>query len=590
MAFDGIVTNSLVKELKNKIVNGRINKVYQPESDEIFLHIRNNRENFSLLISASANNPRFHLTKTSKKNPMKAPMFCMILRKYLEGATILNVEQVSMDRIIFIDVSSRDELGIDSEKRLVLEIMGRHSNLILIDKESGKIIDSITRVTEDMSRVRQVLPGLTYNFPPEQDKKNPLTTCLDEFFYLLEIEKATTPVFKFFYFNYLGLSPLISREFCFNANVDKNTKIKDLTDDMKHDLFNSFKLEMDNINNNIFKPCLIYDDNQIRMKAFHALNLRQFGENAYKIYFNSISELLDEYFSKKDHYDRILQKNQSLKRIVQVHLDRAINKLNKQEKEFDKSKDREIYKVYADLISANLYHIESGSKEITVQNFYDENLANIEIPLDEKYSAPINAQRYYKRYSRLKNAYNRLKLQIPETKSEIFYLENILVSIDNSTEFGELEEIEDGLVKDGYIKKSKKKSKAKTIESNPHHYKTSDGIDILVGKNNRQNDRLTFKNSSRDDTWLHVQKMPGSHVIIKNNGQKLSKETLEIAGHLAAYYSSARAGSNVPIDWTERKHVKKPKGAKPGLVIYDNFETIFVTPDIKVIRKLEKIN
>lgn len=590
MAFDGIVTNSLTKELNKNLLNGRINKVYQPENDEIFLHIRNNRENFVLLISASPNNPRFHLTTQTKKNPMQPPMFCMILRKYLEGSTILGIEQLFMDRVIFIDIASRNELGISSEKRLILEIMGRHSNLVLIDKESGEIIDSITRVTEDMSRVRQILPGLDYNFPPEQDKINPLTSNKEDFFNLLDKEDPKTQIFRFFYFNYMGLSPLISREFCYEADVNRNTKIEDLTPDMKDKLFSVFKKDVDNINNNCFKPTLVYDEDEIRMKAFHALDLNQFGESAPKVTFDSVSELLDEYFSKKDHSDRIIQKSQSLRRIVQVKLDRTSNKLSKQFKEFETSKEREIYKIYADLISANIYHIEKGAKEITVQNFYDENLENITIPLNEKYSGPINAQRYYKRYSRLKNAYNRLNRQIPQTRNEALYLENILVSIDNSTEFDELEEIEEDLIKDGYIKKSRRKTKSKNIESKPHHYVSEEGIDIFVGKNNRQNDILTFRNSNREDIWLHVQKMPGSHVIIKNNGQEVSNETLETAGLLAAYYSSGRTGSNVAVDWTERKHVKKIRGAKPGLVTYDNFETVFVTPTSHKVRKIKKIN
>ena len=591
MAFDGIVTRSIVSELNNNIVGGRIDRVYQPEKDEIVIQIRSKGNNYKFLISASNNNPRFHLTDQNKKNPMEPPMFCMILRKYLIGSTILNIEQFLMDRIVFLDIASRDELGIDSEKRIVLEIMGRHSNIIIIDKETNKIIDSITRVSEDMSRVRQVFPGLKYNLPPLQDKDNPLDTNKERFLELIDAEKNSTQIFRFFYFNYHGLSPLISREFCYQADLDSRKKISELTNDEINILYKSFKESMARVQNNDFSPNIILNEQEDNILAFHALPIKQYEKvNGVIDKYDSISDLLDNYFYEKDLLDRIGQKAQSLRRTTKIHLDRAINKLKYQRLEYKESLDREKYKIYADLISANIHRIKTGSKEVKVQNFYDEDLEMITIPLDEKLSAPINAQRYYKKYSKLKSASSLLRRQIPRTKDEILYLENIMIGIENSSDVENLDETREELIKEGYIKGKVNDKKQRNIKSRPHHYISSDGMSIFVGKNNRQNDNLTFKTSHREDIWLHVQKMPGSHVVIRNAGKSVSEKTLEEAAVLAAFYSSARESNNVPVDYTERKNVRKPRGAKAGLAIYEDFNTIFVTPNRKTINNLKKEN
>lgn len=588
MSFDGIVTNAVVEELKNKLIGGRINKIYQQEKDEILLNIHNNRTNYKLIISSSSNNPRIYLTEYSKENPASAPLFCMVLRKHINSGTILNIEQVSLDRVIFIDVSSLDELGQASEKRIVIEIMGRHSNIILIDNNSYKIIDSIKRVNESMSRVREILPGIVYEQPPTQDKSNPLEYSEKEFVDYLANSKQNLKIFKFFYFNYVGLSPLISREICFHSNIDIDRTINSLNTNEKKLLFNSFKDFMDKIKNKNFSPTLIMDENMEPI-AFHSLDLKQFGLDN-KISLNSISKVLDKYFYRKDVSDRINQKSSGMRKSIGVKLDRTINKLSKQKNELLESKDRDKYKVYADLISANLHLIPNNKDRVDLQNFYDENMKILTVPLNIKYSPVDNAQRYYKKYSKLKKAEKLLFRQIPTTKHEIEYLENVLVSIDNSTEVEELDEIKQELIEEGYIKGNNKKNKSKKQKaSKPHHYISKDGFDIYVGKNNKQNDNLTFKSSHRSDTWLHVHDMPGSHVIIDHQGKDIPDSTLEQAGILAAFYSKSKHSNVVSVAYTQRKNVKKPKNAKAGMVVYNNFNTINVSPKNNLVNDIKKV-
>lgn len=345
---------------------------------------------------------------------------------------------------------------------------------------------------------------------------------------------------------------------------------------------------MERVKKEDFNPQLIKNEYGKDYIAFHSLNLDQFGSKN-KIYKDSINEVLDIYFTENHKLDRIQQKAQAIKKSVQVKLDRSLKKLAKQKEELLESEDREKYKVYADLISANLYRIEKGVSQVDLENFYDENMAKITIPLDKKYSPVENAQRYYKKYAKLKHAHKLLLEQIPETEDEIEYLENVLNHIDNCTEVVELEEIKEELIQEGYLKGKVKKKKDNKL-SKPHHYVSSDGFHIFVGKNNRQNDFLTLKTASKGDIWLHVQKMPGSHVIIKRENKEVPDRTLEEAGMLAAYYSKAKDSSNVPVDYTERKNVKKPKNAKAGMVIYEDYRTIFVTPREDYIDKLEKIN
>lgn len=588
MSFDGIVTHSVVNELNEKILGGKIDKIYQQESDEILLIIRNNGENHKLLLSASSNNPRIYLTKHSKENPSSPPMFCMLLRKHLAGGKVLNIEQYEMDRIVSIDISSRDELGEFTEKRLIIEIMGKHSNIILIERDSSKIIDSIKRVPEHISRVRQIYPGLIYNNPPIGDKINPIESIREDFLDLINNEEQNLQIYKFFYFNYLGLSPLISREICSMANIDIDRTISSLASEDINRLFDCFNRVMTLVKDKEFTPLYI-KANTKDIKAFHAVKIEQFGlDNIH--YDDSISSILDIYYRNKDIQDRIKQKTQAIRKNIKNKLDRAKSKLEKQIMELNESKDREKYKIYGDILSANLYKIPKGSTEVELENFYSEELESIKIPLDPKIGPAINAQKYYKRYQKLKNANNLLKRQIRESRNEIEYLENVIYNIDTSTEIYEIDEIKDELISEGYIKRSTKKKTQKKKLSNPRHYISSDGFHMFVGRNNRQNDVLTMKTAHKEDIWFHIQKKPGSHVIIKTEGKEVPDSTLEEAANLAAYFSKAQNSKNVLVDYTEKKHVRKTKGAKLGMVIYENFNSINVSPSEEIIDKLEQVD
>jgi len=587
MALDGIVIKNIIKELNTTILNGRVDKIYQPEKDEIMINIYNKGNTHKLLISANSSNPRIHLTNSSKDNPSSPPMFCMLLRKHLTGGTVLNVEQYEMDRIIFIDISSLDELGNMTTKRLVVEIMGKYSNIILVDKDSTKIIDAIKRVTSEMSRVREVLPGTIYTLPKQENKINPLSISQNEFFEQLAKQNESLKTHKFFYNSFMGMSPLIAKEICYLSNIDMDMPIGMLSNDDINRLYNTFLSVMDKVKNEKFSPTLIRKEYSEDYRDFYCLDIEQFGDDR-KVQMESINIVLDKYYTINDKLDRIHQKSQAIKKSIQVKLERSLNKLAKQKQELLDSQKREKYKVYADLISANLYRIEKGMEEVELENFYDENLSKITVPLDKKLSGTENAQMYYKKYAKLKNAYKLLLSQIPETEKEIEYLENVLNSLDNCTEIVELEEIKEELIMEGYLKGKLPKNKT-SKSSKPHHYISSDGFHIYVGKNNKQNDVLTLKTARKNDLWLHAQKMPGSHVIVRVENKPIPESTLLEAAMLAAYYSKGKNSNNVPIDYTEKKNVKKPKDAKAGMVIYENYKTIFVTPDKEKIDRMEKV-
>ena len=589
MSLDGIVTRAIVNELENTLKDGRIDKIYQYQRNEILIQVYNRGKNHKLILSANPSNPRAHLTDHTISNPSTPPMFCMLLRKHLMRGSILDIKQHATDRIIFIDISSMNELGQISEKRLIIEIMGRHSNIILIDKESGNIIDSIKRITHDTSRVRQVLPGIRYEYPATDGKLNPLSLSRSEFYSLIDRDRGDMRVYRFLYSNYLGLGPLISKEICFLANIGYDQSVRSLKPEKVESLFTAFVSVIDVIKSKDFKPVLIEDYHSDSYQAFYAIDIEQFEDHK-RIYPDSISRTLDLYYSRIIKSSRISQRTQTMKKEVNTILNRALNKLSKQKHELLESKDREKYKIYADLISANIHRIDGGMGEIELENFYSENMESIRVPLDKKLSPPLNAQNYYKKYSRLKNAHSLLIKQIPDTKGEIEYLENVLISIDNCTEPIELDEIQEELTKEGYLKKKGRKVRRKRVESRPHHYISSDGIDIYVGKNNRQNDYLTLRFARRDDLWLHAQNMPGSHVIIRHDDGQIPGTTLEEAAILAAYYSKGRHSANVPIDFTERKHVRKPRNAKAGMVIYNNFNTITITPDRKRVYNMKRVD
>lgn len=569
MALDGIVMHSIANELKEKLINQRIDRIYQINNNDIVIYFRKTK----LYISASGNSPRINITNQNYENPTNPPMFTMVLRKHLLGGIIKDVEQYKTDRIIKILISTLDEFYEPSEKSLIIEVMGRHSNIILLDKDDI-IIDSITKVNHTMSRKREILPKLKY-FPIEDDKYNPLelgkkdlTNIFKDLDSNKSIENTIFPLFT-------GFSKALGREIALRANLDPEFIFNELSLDEKIQLGEKTNNLLDEIRNKDLKYRAYLDNNKIL--DFHIIDLLNFS-GAESISFSSPSEMLDYVYSKINKDDKYNQQSQSLLKIINTNLDKANKKMQHQIYDLDEAKNRDKYKVYADILSANLHKIIPGQDRIKLENFYDENLEEIEIPLDISRTGPQNAQKYYKKYSKLKNAENLVSEQLSETKSEIQYLESIKSSILLTDDLENLEMIKDELIQENYIKRNKRtKKNIQKKEKGTFLEFSYDGHQILVGRNNKQNDELTFKVSNREDIWLHARNIPGSHVIIRNNGDEVNMQTIEYAAKLAAYYSSYRDSGDVEVDYTERKNVKRHPAKKPGLVNYSDFNTILVS-------------
>lgn len=586
MALDGLVIHSIVNELQSKLLGGKVDKVYQPENDEVVLYIRNNKENFKLILSASASNPRVYLANDYKKeNPINAPMFCMLFRKYIQGGNIVNICQIGFERIIKISVESFDELKEKTTKDIFIEIMGRHSNIILAHSVDNKIIDSAKRIPPSISRVRQLLPGMTYLLPPSQDKLNPLDSIsFDKFIEV--ISSFDGPIFKSIYSNFLGISPIISKEICFKTNINENISSKDCSIDDLNLLYKNFLDLFNDVKNNNYNPCIIIDNEKDRIIDFSCINLTLYSNLSF-VNNGSISNIIENYYKTKDIKDRIHQRSSDLRKSITIKLDRLYNKLKKQEQEIKESENANVYKVSGELITSYIYMIEKGMKSVDVSNFYDPNYETITIKLNKNLTPSENAQKYFKKYNKMKTAKTEITHQISITKEEIDYLENIILSIENCENLAELLDIREELGKVGYLKLQNKSKKETKLTTKPHEFISSDGFKILVGKNNKQNDHLTLKVADNDDYWMHTKNIPGSHVIIKCDKKEVPENTLFEAAMLAAFFSKSKMSSQVPVDYTKKKNIKKPNGAKPGMVIYETNSTIYVTPTEEVVAKLK---
>lgn len=589
MSLDGVVLHAITSELSEKLVGGRVDKIHQPESDELLLQIRNKSENFKLLLSASSSNPRVHLTKSSKQNPQTPPAFCMLLRKHLGSGKVLGVEQPSLERVVIIKFESLDELGDLTQKDLIVEIMGKHSNIILVDSSKNKILDSIKRVPVSLSSVRQVLPGLPYSPPPAQEKRDPLDVELEDVLSVLNASDENLSTHKALYLKFVGLSPLLAREICHRSGVDSERLLVLLDHSEKRSLAEGFISFYRDVRLCAFYPNVVRDRDNLDVLYFSSVKLTQYGDYPFE-HFESMSELLEYFFQSRDNRDRIKQKSSELRKSVSLKLERILNKVEKQRLEIAEAEKRESLRIKGDLLTANMHLINKGDSSVNVQNYYSESLDRIEIALDPRLSPSENAQRYYKKYNKLKTAHGLLAEQIEQSEVEIDYLQNIIYAIDNCTEVQEIDEIKEELVSEGYFKKSSLKNKKNSsAPSKPHEYISSDNYHMYVGKNNKQNDQLTMKSASKEDLWLHTKDIPGSHVIVKTNGDELPESTVLEAATLAAYYSKASQSSNVPVDYALRKNVKKPSGARPGMVIYENNSTVYVTPDKLSVSKIRKV-
>ena len=586
MALDGLVIHSLAHELTTKLVGGKIDRVHQPENDELVLYIRNNKENFKLVLSSSASNPRIYIDNDYKKeNPIKAPMFCMLFRKYIQGGIITEISQINFERIIKISVESFDELKEKTTKDIYIEIMGRHSNIILV--QNSKIIDSIKRIPPSVSRVRQLLPNMTYELPPAQDKINPIKgTSIKSFINILR--EFDGPIYKGIYSKFLGISPSVAKEICHRANLNPNDNGNDKTRDELSVLYRIFSDLFTNIKKDEYNPCIVIDENVDKVIDFSCINLSYLDGNKF-IKNDSISQIIEDYYKTKDFKERVHQRTADLRKSISIKLERLYHKQKKIEKELRDADNADEFKVKGELLTSYIYMIQKGMESVEVANFYDPNYSNIRIALNKNLTPSENAQKYFKKYNKLKTAKIELTSQIAICNEEIEYLENIMLGIENCENLEELNDIKDELIKLGYAKAPFRYKAKKDIDptTKPNQFTSSDGFKILVGKNNKQNDYLTLRIADPEDLWMHTKNIPGSHVIIKCAGKEVPDNTLLEAATLAAYFSKARLSSQVPVDYTMKKHVKKPSGSKPGMVIYETNSTIYVTPTEELVVKLK---
>jgi len=585
MALDGVLLSGVARELSQRIIHGRVERVLQPEADEVHLLIRNEGTNLRLLLSASASHPRVHLTAVTKPNPLSPPMFCMVLRKHLTGSKIVSISQQGMERILEFAFEGINELGDLVEKRLIIEIMGRHSNIILVD-QNRRIIDSIKHITDNISSVRQVLPGLPYVCPPSQDKQDPLTATRESFLGLLNAWNGSGRYDRFLTDTFTGLSKQSSQEILYMAF--KGDYSSEGWNSLNHNILaDAFLTFYSRVQSGDYAPVLLFDEEN-RPKDIFPFHYGVYDQGLLRP-FDTFSAALDEFYSGRDRADRIKQRTAGMSRVIRANLDRCEKKLAIQRQEIMEAERSMVYKLYGELITANIYNMVTGISEVSVLNYHDPEGGQIIIPLDAGKTPQQNAQNYYRLYNKAKKTMEKQKQMENETLEEIRYLESLAEHLVRAVDEAVIDEIRRELIAGGYVKGTPAKGRSKQQPiSKPHHYISSDGYDIYVGKNNLQNDELTLKFASGSDLWLHTKVIPGSHVIVKSKGGGIPERTLLEAARLAAWYSKARQSANVPVDYCPRRNVKKPGGAKPGMVIYEHYNTIYVTPSEKDIDALTK--
>ncbi len=573
MAFDGITIANLVHELKGALEGGRISKIAQPEKDELLITIKNNRENYRLQISASASLPLIYLTGKNKTSPLTAPNFCMLLRKHIGSARILSITQPGLERIIEFHLEHLDEMGDLCRKRLIAEIMGKHSNIIFC-REDGTILDSIKHVSASMSSVREVLPGREYFIPQTIAKADPLTVSETDFLALLA--GAPMPLQKALYSRLTGISPIMAQELCCLASLDSDHPANALTEPEMLHLYHTLTLLMEDVKAGRFAPAIVYEGET--PTEYAALPLTCFDGPRYsRKEYASISALLEDFYASRDAITRIRQKSADLRRIVQTALEREYKKYDLQSKQLKDTDKREKYRIYGELLNTYGYELTGGEKSFTCPNYYTSE--EITIPLDPQLTARENAQKHFDKYNKLKRTYEALSRLTQETRQEIDHLESISSSLDIAQTESDLVQIKEELMEYGYVKKRRAGDKAPRITSRPFHYISSDGYHIYVGKNNYQNEELTFKLANGNDWWFHAKGIPGSHVILKVQGQEeVPDRAFEEAGALAAYYSKGRDNDKVEVDYIQKKHIKKPAASAPGFVIYHTNYSLVASP------------
>ncbi|MCX4306768.1 MAG: NFACT RNA binding domain-containing protein [Acetatifactor sp.] len=599
MAFDGITIANITKELEERLLGGRIYKIAQPESDELLLTIKNNGSQYRLLLSADASLPMVYLTDNNKQSPMTAPGFCMLLRKHLQNARITAISQPGLERVIHLNLEHLNELGDLCRKKLIVEIMGKHSNIIFCD-DKDQIIDSIKHISGMVSSVREVLPGRPYFIPQTQNKWNPLRFCArytkedtprfikasgdgEELTYVNfcgHMKEKPMPLYKALYTTYTGLSPIIAQELCYRAGIDADMPANVLEAPALKAVCEALTDMMEQTAAGNFSPVIIYDGRE--PVEYAAFPLTLYGDKTSRS-FSFVSDVLERYYAERSVVTRIRQKSVDLRKIVQTALERNVKKYDLQIRQMKDTEKRDKYKVYGELINTYGYNVEPEAKSMEALNYYTNEM--ITIPLDNTLTPQENAQKYFDKYGKLKRTYEALSELTIQVKEEIEHLESILAALDIAMQEEDLVQIREELYESGYIRR-KGGSKKLKITSKPFHYISSDGFHIYVGKNNFQNDELTFKFANGGDWWFHAKQIPGSHVVLKTEGAEVPDRTFEEAARLAAYYSKGREQDKVEIDYVQKKHVKKPAGAKPGFVVYYTNYSMAIDSDISNLTQL----
>ena len=580
MSLDGSVCASIIYELNNTLQDGKIDKIYQPSTDEIIINMRVTNNKYKLLMSCSGTYPRIHITNKNIDNPSYPPAFCMLLRKHLEGSILKKFSQFKMDRIIRLDFSAKDELGLIEDKSIFIEIMGKYSNIILVDK-NNKIVDAIKRINFNKSSVREILPGVLYN--PNEISKSFDPRLEDNFFNKISSADKNKNIKNFLMNTYTGIGPQMVFEIAYRSNLDIERNLGGLSLEELKNLEGKFYDIFKNIKKNNFTPIKIYRDDKLH--DFYCIDLETYSTKDKK-FNSSISAILDEFYSEKQVKNGINSITTNYKKLINSQIKKTKRKLSLQSEELNEAINREKYKIYADLISSNFYKINTGDKSLTCENYYD-NMTPITIPLDIKLNPRQNANNYYQKYSKLKKASEILKKQIEEDEALISYLESILINISFIDSMDEVDDLKEEMQNQGLIKTYKKASskKKKSIQNNFLSFEFS-GYNIYVGKNNKQNDYLTLKFAKRDDYWFHIQEGAGSHVIVKNKGEDIPKDVINAAAALAAKYSSFKDSNNIMVAYTKKANIKRHPSRKLGLVIYNDFSTINIKKDNNFLDKL----
>ena len=579
MAFDGITIANIVTELNQTITGGKINKIAQPENDELIITIKNQRKQYRLFLSASASLPLIYLTETNKPSPLTAPNFCMLLRKHIGSGKIIAIEQPGMERIIRFTIEHLNELGDLCTKYLIVEIMGKHSNIIFCNEED-QIIDSIKHVSAHMSSVREVLPGRPYFIPETQSKLNPFV--LTEEIFQEKIFPRPVNVAKAIYTSITGISPLMAEEVCYRAGIDGGIPTDGLEDVERVHLAHTFLRMVDDIRDGHFEPNIIYKGKEpVEFACFPLSQYQDYRAVSYP----SIFPVLETYYAEKNIVTKMRQKTVDLRKIVQNALERNVKKYQLQQKQLKDTEKKEKYRVWGELLNTYGYEVEPGAKSMEALNYYTNEM--IQIPLDETMTPQENAKKYFDKYSKLKRTKGALDTLLQETGDEIKHLESIAASLDIASSEEDLVQIKEEMMEYGYVKRKNTGGKKVKVTSRPYHYISSDGYDIYVGKNNFQNDELSFNFASGNDWWFHAKGQPGSHVIVKSKNEELPDRTFEEAGKLAAYYSKGRQAPKVEIDYTQKKNLRKPTGGKPGFVVYYTNYSLLIEPDITGLQQIQ---